>query len=102
MFGKQYLGDGRVAEASLGAALIGDFDLQGMCAGVEAGVGNRGFHLPLIDFLGAEIGIGLEQAPGQYRRSDREIGAFGLDVDSEAVEGVAVSADPTDPDGAAL
>ncbi len=102
MAGKQYFADGRVAEARLGAALIGHFDLQGMGAGIEAGEGNRGFHLPLIDLLGSEIGIGLEHALGQHGRCHREIGAFGLDLDFAAIEVVAIGNDPADPDDIAV
>ncbi len=68
-----------------------------MGAGIEAGVGHRGFHLLLIDFLSAEIGIGLEHALGQHRRGDREIRTFGLDLDSAAIEVVAIGDDPAHP-----
>jgi len=68
-----------------------------MGAGIEAGEGNRGFHLTADRSLGSEIGIGLS-TPGQHGRCTARSGAFGLDLDFCGGRVVAIGNDPADPD----
>src|SRR5271165_3635149 len=44
-------GNGRIAQAGFGAALVGYFDLDGMGAGIESGEGHSHFDLLRIDLL---------------------------------------------------
>ena len=69
---KDHLGDGRIAQAGIGAALIGHLDLQGVRARIEAGVGRSGLHLLPIDLLIAEVGIDLDMPWRQVGCRERQ------------------------------
>src|ERR1700733_1431138 len=64
---ENHLGDGRITQARFRAALVGHFDLDRVGARINPGIGNRGFNLLGIDFLGTEIWVGFYHPERQLR-----------------------------------
>src|SRR5450631_1367210 len=99
---EDHLRDRWVAQPSLGAALVGHFDLDGVGAGIQAGEGHGGLHLLREDLLGAEIRVRLDRPLGKRWLPEHQVGTLRLDIHFLPVQVVAVRNDPANTQHAAI
>jgi hypothetical protein len=86
--------DGRIAQAGLGAALIGDVQRHVEGAAAAALHRQRHHQRVVIDHLLAEILIGLDLPFGELGRPDAAAAGLGRGLDAIAVEVIAGGDEP--------